>query len=381
VVPLLKPLPPVLLVTAPAAFGGLERVVTALAGGLSARGHDIGVLALLDVRVTGHPLVHELTDAGVRVRTVEVAPRKYGVERAALSRVVGETGARIVHTHGTRVDVVDGPAAQRLGLAWVSTLHGFTGGGWKNRLYEWLQVRAVRRCDAVVAVSQPMAEGLRHSGVAAERLHLIPNAWSPRGAPRPRVEARDVLGLPADGFRVGWVGRLTPEKGADVMLESLLWLRDLPLGVSVVGAGRQSATLQERARAKGLSQVITWHGAVPDADRVMTAFDVLVLSSRTEGTPIVLFEAMAAGTPIVATAVGGIPDVLTDQEALLVPPERPDALATAIRTVFADPGGAAVRARVARASLARRFGTEPWLDAYEDLYLAVAGGTRGREPA
>ena len=371
--------PNVLHVTAPAEFGGLERVVSALARGMRARGHGVHVLAFLDSGVKAHPLMSELTAAGVPASGIEVAPRAYAVERAAVTRVARETGARVVHTHGARVDVVDGSAARGLGLATVSTLHGFTGGSWKNRFYEWLQVRAVRRCDAVVAVSRPMAARLRASGVRPQRIHVIPNAWSPRGQSLPRAAARAALGLPAEGFRIGWVGRMTVEKGADVLCQGLAFLQDLPVKASFVGDGRQQETLRARAREMGLDPHITWHGPVPDAERVLAAFDVLVLSSRTEGTPILLFEAMAAGIPIVTTAVGGIPDVVTECEALLGPPERPEALAHAIRKVFTDREGAEMRARAASAVLGARFGIDPWLDAYEDLYEMVGSGVRPME--
>jgi glycosyltransferase involved in cell wall biosynthesis len=363
--------PTVLYVTAPAEFGGLERVVLTLAAGMRNRGHAVHVLAILDEGGGDNPMIRALRDDGVSVTAREIPPRGYRLERAALLDAIGACRARVVHTHGARPDVVDGPAARRYGLATVSTLHGFTGGNWKNRFYEWLQVRAVRKCDAVVSVSRPMADRLRAAGVAGERVHVIANAWSPRGAPLARREARAALGVPPEGCRVGWVGRLSVEKGADVLLASLPLLGELAVGVSFVGSGPQEEMLRARAQGMGLGPRLTWHGVVPDAGRMLTAFDVLVVSSRTEGTPIVLFEAMAAGVPIVTTAVGGIPDVVTAGEAVLVPSEQPEALAAAIRSAFSDREAAEARARAAATVLTTRFGTEPWLDAYERIYEAV----------
>jgi glycosyltransferase involved in cell wall biosynthesis len=174
---------------------------------------------------------------------------------------------------------------------------------------------------------------------------------------------------------------MTVEKGADVLAESLPFLRDLPLSVSFLGEGRQREALQARVRELGLEPRVSWHGPVADAERVLAAFDVLVISSRTEGTPILLFEAMAAGVPIVTTAVGGIPDVVSAREALLVPAERPDALATAIRNVFTDHEGAEARVRAASTVLNARFGTGPWLDAYVGLYETVGRNVRPLENA
>jgi len=120
-----------------------------------------------------------------------------------------------------------------------------------------------------------------------------------------------------------------------------------------------------------LGDRLRWCGTVPDAARLFRAFDVFVLSSRTEGTPIVLFEAMAADTPIVATAVGESRTLLSSRDALLVPPDDPVALAEAIRRVHADPATAASRAARARQRLAGDFAPAPWLASYERIYQSL----------
>ena len=217
-------------------------------------------------------------------------------------------------------------------------------------------------------MSRPLGDELARSGVPPDRLHVVPNAWSGRDEPLPRDQAREALAVRAARFHVGWVGRLTEEKGPDVLLAALRLLADLPLVVSVLGDGRERARLETWAGKQGLGERVRWFGNRPEAGRVFPAFDAFVLSSRTEGTPIVLFEAMATGAPIVATAVGGVPDVVSSQEALLVPPDDPAALAEAIRRVSSDPAGAAARARRARERLARDFAVAPWLARYEQIY-------------
>jgi glycosyltransferase involved in cell wall biosynthesis len=101
------------------------------------------------------------------------------------------------------------------------------------------------------------------------------------------------------------------------------------------------------------------------------AFDVFVLSSRTEGTPIALFEAMAAGVPIVASAVGGVPDVVSSREAVLVTQEDPAALAAGLTETLGDPTAALERARAARRRLEREFALQPWLEQYLALYTSL----------
>jgi len=122
---------------------------------------------------------------------------------------------------------------------------------------------------------------------------------------------------------------------------------------------------------------VSFHGTVLNAGRMLKAFDVLVLSSRTEGTPMILFEAMEAEVPVVTTRVGGVPDVVTEQEAILVPSEDVGALALGIRRVLDNPTDASQRAQRAGRRLRQNFSAELWLDAYEDLYRSVCTSRRG----
>jgi glycosyltransferase involved in cell wall biosynthesis len=316
---------------------------------------------------------------GTAVSTVSiVAPgRAYRQERAAARAIAASVGARIAHTHGYRADVVDANALRGPRVHTVTTVHGFAGGGWRNRLYEGLQRRAFRGFDAVVAVSERQRQELMDRHVPATRLHLIPNGYQATTALLSRDQARAALGLPPGAFVIGWVGRLGQEKGLDVLLSSLALVRDRPITLAVIGTGRERASLEAMAAASGIASAIRWMGLVPDAARFFPAFDLFVLSSRTEGTPIALFEAMDAGIPIVATAVGGVPAVVRTSEALLVPSEDPAGLAEALRMAYDDPAPGRARSVAARRRLVEVYGVEPWLDRYEQVYagLVDASGT------
>lgn len=329
------------------------------------------LLAVLGEGEEEHPLVPPLADAGVEVEVLAIPSRAYLRERARLRELCRRIRPDVVHTHGYRPDVVDGGVARGMGIATVTTVHGFTRGKGRGQVYEWLQRRAYRRFDAVAAVSRPQVDELAASGIPRGRIHLLPNAWAPFAPPLPRAEARARLGVPEGAFHVGWVGRLSREKGADVLIEAVAHLTDLPVVVSVVGGGREEAALRARADALGSGDRIRWHGVLPEAGPLFSAFDAFVLSSRTEGTPIALFEAMEAGAPVVAAAVGGVPGVVSPAEALLVPPESPERLADAVRAVLADPDAARARATAASARLRSEFGLAPWLERYEALYRQV----------
>jgi glycosyltransferase involved in cell wall biosynthesis len=209
-------------------------------------------------------------------------------------------------------------------------------------------------------------------------VHLVPNALAPRAAVLDRANARAELGLAPEATVIGWVGRLSAEKGPDVLLHSVPDLGDPGWQVSLIGDGPLKSELQSQAVQLRIAARVRWHGLIPDAARCYAAFDCLVLSSRTEGTPIVLLEAMAGGIPVVATRVGGVPDVMREDEGLLVPPEDPAALAAAVRAVLADRGTAASRAARAAARIARDYAPGPWLDRHAELYRSILAKGRGQ---
>lgn len=367
----------ILHVLAAGEVGGLERVVRSVAAGHRARGNRVVVAAVVAPASTEHPFIESLRGLDVEIVRIVVSGRSYLSERAALKALCTRLRPDVVHTHGYRADVVDAGVARASSIPTVTTVHGFTGGGWKNRLYERLQRRAFRHFDAVVAVSRPLGVSLVRHGVPAARVHVIRNAWDGSGEFLDRAAARQRLGVPADGVRVGWAGRVSREKGADVVLEAVALMTDHRVALSVLGDGNELGRLRARAEELGVADRVTWHGAVPGAASVFPAFDVFVLSSRTEGTPMVLFEAMAAGVPIVAAAVGGVPDVVSQAEAILVPPNDPAALASAVGGVITAPTLSRERVRASRRRLACHFAAAPWLERYEELYRGLRPGRNG----
>ena len=204
-------------------------------------------------------------------------------------------------------------------------------------------------------------------------MHLVRNAVAPVAAPLAAREARRVLGLPDEGFALGWIGRLSFEKGPDLFLEALALEAqrrsggDGVLHVAVLGDGPMRQALGEAAAALPPSVRVRFPGLIAGANRYLAAFDGLALTSRTEGTPMVILEAMHAGLPIVATAGGGVPDVVDDACALLALP-TPPAIATRIRELETGGEARTRRAVTARMRVETHFGYDAWLTASESVY-------------
>lgn len=376
----------VLHVAAPARFGGLESVLALLAERQAAAEHAVTVALVLEPADGDHPLARRLRAAGVDVRELLLPARAYGEERRRVRALVEELRADVVHTHGYRPDVVIGGVARAAGAATVSTAHGFIEHGLKSRLATWLQMRALARFDAVIAVSTAIAARLREARIPAARVHEVPNAFAPPSDAMTRDDARRHLGLPVDGYIVGFVGRLSPEKGPDVALEAIAGLATrtatsaaVPWTLAMVGAGRHADALRARAIALGLGERVRWCGAAPDIARCYAAFDVFLLSSRTEGTPVALLEAVAAGVPAVAARVGGVPAVLGEEGGTLVEAGDAAGFAAALAGVRERPEVARARADRARARVLEQYDVTRWLARHDAIYqqaLARAAARR-----
>lgn len=350
-----------------------------LARGQQSQGNHVTVVTVVEPEATEHPFVAALARDGIESAVVRVGAKSYLREWRSLRDLMGRRQPDVVHTHGYRSDVIGGLAAAVSGIPRVTTVHGFTGGNAKNRANEWMQVRAYHAFSAVVAVSKPIVQRLRKAGVRDHLIHTIPNAIDIRHPLVTSPAARTTLGASNDEFVIGWVGRMSKEKAPDVLVEALRDIKQ-PFKAIFVGDGPDRPSLQAQVAKLGLDSSVHWTGMVPDAAALFSAFEVFVLSSRTEGIPIVLLEAMRANVPIVATRVGGVPEMLNDTEALLVPSEQPAALAAAISSVRDNTEAARARAQAARARLEREFAVDPWVGRYDAVYRSVlpAAGARTR---
>jgi len=325
-------------VAAPARFGGLETVLASLLPAQLEIGDSVCLIAVLTHEdAADHPLVESLQESNVTVCPVVIDTRQYLRERAVVRDILLARAADICHTHGYRSDVIDASVARRAGVKTVSTVHGYTGGGWKNRAYEWIQTRTFRRFDAVAAVSTRLETDLLARGVSSSRLHVVRNSWTAPSDPLTRTEACRELGVPPEGERVGWVGRLNAEKGPDVFVRAAAQVQAPGATFSIIGAGALEPDCRSLAESLELGGV-TWHGAIARASRFLRAFDCLVLSSWTEGTPMILLEAMAAEVP-----------------------------------TLGDRQSAVERAAAARRRLDADFAVSPWAARYRDIYRSILG--------
>lgn len=297
---------------------------------------------------------------------------------ADIASLARRKGARVLHVHGYAAADFGRLAARLAGARLVLHEHFADP---RMPAYQALADRILSPLtDAAIAVSGSTRDFLvRERHVPAARVRLIWNgAPLDEFAPVPHERAlatRRALGLPDDAVVVGAIGRLNAQKGHAFLVDAAARLGHLPkLRVLVAGDGDLMEPLRERAAAAGLGDRVVFAGHRTDVPDVLGAVDVFCLSSLYEGTPLALFEAMAAGKAIVSTAVDGCREVLSDGDtALLVPPADATALAAALERVATS---ADLRDRLARRAReeSRRYDVRACVDAMQDLYDEVLAG-------
>ncbi len=374
-------------------LGGPARQVLASDPRLAARGHEVRLFV-----GTPRPGEGDLFDAAraagldpVRVPGLAGGTPWTGTGRARrfLHGAFREFAPDVVHTHAAVAGYAGRRAARGIDCARVHTFHGHVLEGYFPgpiaRTFAAVERRLARETDRIVAVSHATADDLVRLGIVAEeRLVVVPPgveldlllALPARGtSPATRDDAlRQRLGASPEDFVVGVLGRLAevkqPEHALDVF--ELLARRHPGLHLVFIGDGDLRGALVRRIRALDADLQRRAHllGAVEDVVPVLGALDALLSTSRTEGLPVALIEAGAAGLPVVATPVGGVPEVVADERTGYLG-ETVDELAYGLDKLLADRAEAIAMGARARLRVPARHGADRLADRLEELYTSV----------
>jgi glycosyltransferase involved in cell wall biosynthesis len=353
-----------------ARLAGHELVVLDLRGGPARRGGLWHLEEELDPALT-----EGITTYHVRQRSLPIPGSRaliYFWSAIRASRQIRSRGFRpdVIHAHVYVAGIPGVIVGRRFGVPVVITEHSTLFALRKiGRVMAWLTRRAFGRAASVMPVCVFLQRAIEAYGVKA-RFQLVPNA----------VDTTVFHPAPSKARRRGprrliFVGNLerTEHKGFPTLLKALTLLseRRTDWTLDVVGEGPSRPAYEDRVAASPLSKAIAFHGSRSKREiaEMMRASDVFVMPSRFENQPCVIIEAMASGLPVVSTAVGGIPEMVSDGDGILVPPRDPAALADALDRVLADPGSYDGREIAARA--AARYGLAAVGSLLDQTYTAV----------
>jgi glycosyltransferase involved in cell wall biosynthesis len=347
--------------------GGVGQHVASLTRGLVAGGAT--------VTVCGPAATEEqfgFTALGTRFRPVEIPPNpRPGDARAvgALRRALAESGADVVHAHGLRAGFV--AALARGPRPLVVTWHNAAlSRGLRAALHRLLERTVARAADVTLGASADLVERARALGARDARLGEV--AAAPLPAPkRSRAAVRAEFGATPEVPLVLSVGRLHPQKRFDLLVDAAARWRQLRPAPLVVIAGTGPSYLELAARISAVRAPVTLLGHRTDVADLLLGADITVVTSDWEARQLFAQEALRAGKPLVATAVGGIPDLVGDG-ALLVPPGDVDAFDAAVRDLLADPRMRAAYAERGRIRAAAWPGEEHTVAALGAVYAELA---------
>jgi glycosyltransferase involved in cell wall biosynthesis len=344
-------------------IGGIERMVEGLVPAFAARGFDTSVAAY-----RGDGPVRLALEA--RGATAVLLPGRAGLDPLLpfrLARWIRQSGADLLHTHHLGPFIYGAAAARLAGVPHVQTEHS-------HEIYDVARRRALgRRMDGlatVVAVSEEIA-GWREQ-VLGRRCLVIPNGVPvlPLATESARAEARAQLGLADGDVAIGCVARLAPEKDQATLLRALrAALATAPaLRLVLIGDGVERERLGALATGLGVAARVTFLGARSDVAALLPGLDLFSLSSRREGLPLSLLEALAAEVPAVTTAVGEMPRVLAGGAGLTAPPGDPAALGAALARAAIDPFWRRASGAAGRALVQSSYSMDAMADAYVRVY-------------
>jgi len=285
--------------------------------------------------------VDKAESLGIRVLRLEV---KRSVDPGAmirLARLLRRERVDVLQSHDSLTRRLALPAAALARVPHVTSVHGWITNNRKEALAKPVDLALIRRARRAVAVSKRLRDEIVESGCPSDRVLLLRNAILLDDYPisEDSADARQALGLAPDAPVVSIVGRLSPEKGHMLFLAMA---REIVTKIPdarflVVGHGPQRAALEAQARALSLEHHVLFVGLRTDMQRIYAATTVLTLCSSTEGMPNVILEAFAHSRPVVATRVGGVPEVVTDGVDGFIVEQRVDELVTATMRLLLDP--------------------------------------------
>ena len=365
-------------------FGGLEKVVMGLIDHVNPEAFDIVPLIFTANRKRDNTFISHLEKSEKKYFTISVDSQRIKYMNPIMNLKSAHSLFRdeqfdLIHTHGYRADIIGYIGARSLHLPILATCHGFIPNDRKLGLYNNVDRFFLKYFDRVIAVSGGIRASLVAAGVREENISVIPNAVGLSSDEKMFSEfrrmKRAMMGWGDHHFVLGYVGRLSEEKGIGVLIDvvSVLLNSSIPVRLAIIGEGSQRDILEFMSKKKGIDTSVAFLGFQGDVPSWLPAFDAFVLPSLMEGTPMALLEAMLGGLPVVASRVGGVPDVIKSGEnGILVRPGNARDITEAIRLLFGDQE---LRLRIgleARHTVQAKYSMKEWIRKIEAEYCRVA---------
>ena len=371
-----------------AEYGGLESVCLCLMRSYNRQRYEIIPIVLVRPEDSENSFVRTLNKCRFKYVTINLA----GIVRSKIEhgmailrcfyelyRIVRKNNFDLIHSNGALSDLLSIPVSKLLGIPCISTCHGFTVS--KSITQHRVGLFMLKFCRRIIAVSEEIFKELVKSRIDESRIVVITNAIQAvsegNNIEEERLRKRSLLHIGLDEFVIGYVGRLSVEKGLKDLIEAgaLLKQKDSGFRVLIIGDGPEREELKRLTISRGLEKEVIFTGFLSDIEEWLPVLDSFALTSHTEGTPMALLEAMSMGLPIVATAVGGIPNIIQDgKNGLLVKPEDYKDLSEKISMLKNDLKLRNMLATEALNTIKIHYNVNDWVRKIENEYDALLDG-------
>ena len=363
--------------------GGAQRLIAAYAASAAAYGLDPVIITL---REGGAPFILEsIRAAGVRLIPLQ-APSLFNLQRwQNLVELLKKERVDLVQTHLIYSNILGTLAAHRAGVPCIATLHSTSvRGDLKSRVLKKIENLVLRNyAMRILAVGKVVAD-FNQGSYGQRTIDVIPN-----GIPRPslpengeRERLRKEIAGDISGCLIITVGRFSRAKGYEDMIEAfnLLSQSTQKPKLLMVGAGSHVESIREQIGNLNLNQSVILAGEREDVHQLLAMSDVYASSSHREGLPLAVLEAMMVGLPVVATSVGDIPNVVTEETGVVVPPHRPELLAAALEDLLQNPEKRQAMGLAAHRRAMDEYSVDAWMRRHLDLYRDMLASRKANRP-
>lgn len=354
--------------------GGAQRLVAAYASNASAYGISPIIITLHEESA---PVITDaIAAAGVRVIALPAASLFNFRRFKRLVKLFKDEKIDIVQTHLIYANTLGSAAAHVAKVPVVATLHStHVRHGWRSRLLKRMEDFFLKRFATRILAVGNMVEATNKGRYGGRKLDVIPNGIAKPGQVQPQTRERLRREFAGDGAStiIITVGRFSQAKGYEDMIKafSLLQNREQKPVLVMVGSGNRARSIEEQIQRLDLSESVILAGERPDVPQLLAASDVFASSSHREGLPLAVLEAMMAGLPVVATSVGDIPNVVTEETGVIVPPHQPEQLAAALDELLDDPEKRQIMGKAAQQRAIQEYSMEAWMKRHVALYTEV----------
>jgi glycosyltransferase involved in cell wall biosynthesis len=349
----------------PGPIGGAEKIVINGVRALIKENIDVELWVIREERVPH--IANAFIDL---LKDVEIKPKIFSSQSIydhslfkSLAKSFLETKPNIIHAHGFKAAFyafLSCPKTSNL----IVTHHGKTSHTLKVKIYEFIEDQIMKRCSAVIAVSKDMKKTLSDSGIPSKKITVVENFMTTDILPIKTAETKTLKLL--------FVGRLSPEKGCSILVDAMTHLNNEKFSLTILGDGVEMDSLQTKVKDLGLSEKIFFTGFKQNVNEYMSSSDAIVMPSYREGQPLTLIEACCMGLPVVASNVGGIPELVNeDINGHLCPAGSPIELSQALIKFSQNINRLQANALDLSSGYVERFSSKTWAKNTMNVYASV----------